>query len=172
MPDFSIRRATPDDAPQIHRLILELAEYERLLGEAREGSDPEALRRHLAADASPRVHAFVAEAASGGAFGFALCYQHYSTFHTNWGMYLEDLYVQPPHRGSGAGLALMRAVARLARELGAVRMEWQVLDWNEPALAFYRRLGAEGMDEWTTMRLTGEPLARLAHDPDDAPPGR
>jgi GNAT superfamily N-acetyltransferase len=162
MPDFTIRPANPDDAEQIHALILELAAYERLLDEARAGSDAAALRAHLAPDAVPRLHGFVAEDASGAAFGFALCYRHYSTFHTNWGMYLEDLYVQPSHRGAGAGLALMRAVARLAREAGAVRLEWQVLDWNEPAVAFYRQLGAEGMDEWTTMRLTGAALARLA----------
>lgn len=162
MPDFTIRSATPDDAGRIHALILELAEYERLLDEARAGSDAAALRAHLAPDATPRLHGFVAEAASGDAIGFALCYRHYSTFHTNWGMYLEDLYVQPANRGAGAGLALMRAVARLAHQEGAVRLEWQILDWNAPALDFYRQLGAEAMDEWTTMRLTGEALARLA----------
>jgi GNAT superfamily N-acetyltransferase len=159
---YAIRPATPADAPAIHALILELAEYEKLLQEAQTGSDPEALARHLAADAAPRVDAFVAEAADGGAVGFALCYHHYSTFHTNWGLYLEDLYVRPDLRGHGIGFALMQAVARLATERGCVRLEWQVLDWNEPALDFYSRIGAEAMDEWTTMRLTGAPLRRLA----------
>jgi ribosomal protein S18 acetylase RimI-like enzyme len=162
--DFTILRATPDDASVIHGLILELAEYEKLLDEARAGSNPDNLRRHLAADAAPRVDAFVARDASGEAVGFALCYHHYSTFHTNWGLYLEDLYVRPECRGAGIGLALMRRVARLAAERGSVRLEWQVLNWNRPALDFYAGIGAEAMDEWTTMRLTGEALARLAAD--------
>jgi GNAT superfamily N-acetyltransferase len=161
---FSIRPATPDDADTLHALILELAEYERLLEEARAGSNPEALRRHLHPDARPRIEAFVAEAEEGQAVGFALFYHHYSTFHTNWGLYLEDLYVRPDRRGAGIGLALMRAVAATAVERGCVRMEWQVLDWNEPALDFYRQLGAHAMDDWTTMRLTGAPLRSLAHN--------
>lgn len=161
----SIRRATPADAPRIHALILDLAEYEKLLDEARRGSDPDALARHLAPDASPRVDAFLAETHDGRDAGFALCYHHYSTFHTNWGLYLEDLYVRPELRGSGIGLALMRAVASLAVERGCVRLEWQVLDWNRTAIEFYQRLGARSMDDWITMRLTGEPLARLAADP-------
>jgi GNAT superfamily N-acetyltransferase len=161
-PMYAIRPAAPEDAPAIHTLILELAEYEKLLEEAQDGSDPGALARHLAADAAPRVDAFVAEAASGEVIGFALCYHHYSTFHTNWGLYLEDLYVRPDLRGHGIGFALMCSVARLATERGCVRLEWQVLDWNEPALNFYRRIGAEAMDEWTTMRLTGASLRRLA----------
>ena len=88
----------------------------------------------------------------------------YSTFHTNWGIYLEDLYVRPEYRGAGIGLALMRRVARLAADRGSVRLEWQVLDWNRTAIDFYARLGAEAMDEWTTMRLSGVHLARLADD--------
>jgi len=159
---FSLLPATPEDAPRLHALVLELAEYERMLDEARAGSDPEALRRHLAPDATPRIEALLAEDEAGEAVGFALFYHHYSTFQTNWGLYLEDLYVRPSARGRGLGLALMRAVAARAVARGCVRMEWQVLDWNAPALDFYRGLGARGMDGWTTMRLTGEPLAQLA----------
>lgn len=159
---FSIRPATPDDAPLLHALILELADYERMLEEARDGSDPEALREHLRPDAAPRVEAFIAEVEGEGAAGFALCYHHYSTFHTNWGVYLEDLYVRPAHRGRGIGLALMRRVAALALERGSVRMEWQVLDWNTPAIDFYEALGARPMSDWRTMRLAGEQLAQLA----------
>lgn len=158
---FTIRPASPDDAPLIHRLILELADYERLREEAEAGSDPEALRAHLRPEASPRVEAFLAEE-EGEALGFALCYRHYSTFHTNWGVYLEDLYVRPEHRGRGVGFALMQRVAAHAAAVGAVRLEWQVLTWNAPAIAFYEALGARAMDDWRTMRLTGEPLARLA----------
>lgn len=159
---FSLRPATPDDASILHTLILELADYEKMLDEARQGSDPEALRRHLQADARPRVEALIAELEDGEPAGFALFYHHYSTFHTNWGVYLEDLYVRPELRGRGIGLALMRRVAALAVERGSVRMEWQVLDWNEPAITFYEALGATAMADWTTMRLTGGPLAQLA----------
>jgi ribosomal protein S18 acetylase RimI-like enzyme len=161
---YEIRSATPEDATILHGLILELAEYEKLLDEAREGSDAADLRRHLAPDSSPRIEAFLAVDASGEAVGFAVCYHHYSTFHTNWGLYLEDLYVRPEQRGRGIGLALMRRVARLAAERGCVRLEWQVLDWNRTAIEFYRSIGADGMDEWTTMRLTGGALSRLALD--------
>jgi len=158
---FQIREATPEDAPIIHTLILELAEYEKMHDEAAAGSDPEALRRHLSPEAGPRVEAFLAELPEGEIAGFALCYQHYSTFQTNWGIYLEDLFVRPSRRGHGIGLALMRTVAGLAVERGAARLEWQVLDWNESAITFYRRLGAEAMREWTTMRLSGSSLRAL-----------
>lgn len=159
---YSIRKATQADASVLHALILALADYEKLLSEATRGSDADALGRHLHPDASPRVEAFLAEDAHGEALGFALCYHHYSTFHTNWGLYLEDLFVRPEHRGRGIGLALMREVARLAIERGCVRLEWQVLDWNETAIDFYRGLGARSMDEWITMRMTGEALTGLA----------
>ncbi|MDX1532294.1 MAG: GNAT family N-acetyltransferase [Rhodothermales bacterium] len=157
-----IRPATPDDAPILRTLILELADYEKLLDEAERGCEEENLRRHLQPDASPRIEALLAETDGGEPAGFALFYHHYSTFQSNWGVYLEDLFVRPQHRGRGLGLALMRAVAAVAVARGSVRMEWQVLDWNATAIDFYRGLGAEAMDEWTTMRMTGGPLERLA----------
>jgi diamine N-acetyltransferase len=158
---FTLRPALPGDAETIAGLIRELAAYERLAHEA--APDVEALRRHLAPDARPRCEAVLAEDdASGEVLGFALFFYNYSTFLTRWGVYLEDLYVRPACRGLGVGFALLKRVAAVAVAHGAERLEWSVLDWNEPALAFYRRLGARPMDDWTTMRLSGETLRRLA----------
>lgn len=154
----TIRPATPDDAAILVALVLELAEYERLTHEA--VPDVEALRRSLEPEAQPRCEALLAEV-DGEAVGFALYFFNYSTFLTRWGVYLEDLYVRPEHRGSGIGFALLKRVAEAAVAKGCRRMEWAVLDWNEPAIGFYRKLGARPMDDWTTMRLTGEALERL-----------
>ena len=157
---FRIREATPDDAETLVALILELADYEKLRHEAR--PDPEALRAHLHPDASPRCEALLAEdPATGEALGFALFFANYSTFLTRWGIHLEDIYVRPAYRGRGIGFALLKRVAEIAVARGAKRLEWQVLDWNEPALRFYRKLGARPMREWITMRLSGEALERL-----------
>lgn len=157
----TIRSATPDDATHLVRLIHELAVYEKLEDEAE--PDPDALRRHLADDARPRCEALLAvDDETSEAVGFALFFPNYSTFLTRWGVYLEDLYVQPAYRGRGIGFALLRRVAQIAVERGARRLDWAVLDWNAPAIAFYDRLGAEPLDDWTTMRLTGEALRRLA----------
>lgn len=156
---FTIRPATPADAPALIDLILGLADYERLRHEAT--PDVEALRRHLAPDASPRCEAFIAETAEGKPIGIALYFFNYSTFLTAWGIYLEDLFVLPEHRGGGVGLALFKSVARRAVELKCRRLDWAVLDWNEPAIGFYKSLGAKAMDDWTTMRLTGDALAQL-----------
>lgn len=153
-----IRNATPDDLPLIARLIRDLAEYERLadkvvLDEAR-------LREHLF---GPRPYAEVLLAEDGGeVVGFALFFHNYSTFLGRPGLYLEDLFVKPEHRGRGHGKALLTALAALATERGCGRLEWAVLDWNEPSIGFYRSLGAEPMDEWTVYRLTGDALGRLA----------
>lgn len=100
----------------------------------------------------------------GRAAGFALFFPNYSTFLARPGLYLEDLFVVPDQRGHGVGQALLVALARLAVARGAGRLEWSVLDWNEPAIGFYRRLGAVAMDEWTVFRLTGDALARLASE--------
>jgi diamine N-acetyltransferase len=162
MPDaFLLRSATPDDAEELARLITELAVYEKLAHEAR--PDAEALRRHLAAGASPPLEALVAEdRESGRVIGFALYFPHYSTFLTAWGLYLEDLFVEPAFRGRGVGLALLQRLAAVAVARGCPRLDWSVLDWNEPAIRFYEKLGAEAMDDWTTMRLSGAALERLA----------
>lgn len=156
----TLRFATPDDAPHLVRLIHELAVYEKLEDQAE--PDVETLRRHLAPDAQPRCEALLAvDEDTNEAVGFALFFPSYSTFLTRWGVYLEDLYVQPDYRGRGVGFALLRRVAQTAVERDARRLDWAVLDWNEPAIAFYRRLGAEPMDDWTTMRLSGDALQKL-----------
>ncbi len=154
----SIREATRQDVPAIHGLIGELADYERLravfTGEAAD------LASHLFDE--PRcAHALVAWR-HNMVIGFALYFFNYSTFLCKPGLYLEDLYVQPAFRGQGVGKGLLRELARRAAARGCGRMEWSVLDWNAPSIAFYRSLGAEAMDEWTTFRLTGEAITRLA----------
>jgi diamine N-acetyltransferase len=157
-----IRAATPDDAPLLRSLILALADYEKLRDEAEAGCSEGHLRAHLRPGADPSLGTLIAETDTGEAAGFALFFPVYSTFHTNWGLHLEDLFVRPEQRGAGFGLALMRAVAAEAVRRGCVRMEWAVLDWNAPAIGFYERLGARPMSDWTTMRLTGDALAALA----------
>lgn len=159
-PAFRIRTADPGDASKIAMLIRELADYERLTDEA--APDVSRLARHLAEASSPRCEAVLAERETDGEpLGFALFFQHYSTFLTRWGIYLEDLFVRPDWRGKGIGFELLRAVARIAAERGCERMEWAVLDWNTSAIDFYHRLGAKPMGDWTTMRLNGDAIRRL-----------
>lgn len=153
-----IRAATPDDVPVIAELIRALADYERLSHAV--VLDESALRAHLF---GPRPYAEVVLAEHEAAVvGFALFFHNYSTFLGRPGIYLEDLFVRPEHRGSGHGKALLSHLARLAVERGCGRLEWSVLDWNEPSIAFYRSLGAAAMDEWTVYRLTGDALTTLA----------
>jgi len=162
-PACTIRYGRPDDVPTIFSLIYGLAEYERLTHEM-VGTE-ELLREHLFGD---RRYAEVLLAeAEGRAVGFALFFHNYSTFLTRPGIYLEDLFVLPAERGRGYGKALLSSLGRLAVERGCGRLEWSVLDWNEPSIKFYRSLGAESKDEWTTNRVTGDALARLA---DMSPP--
>ena len=157
---FTLRTAGPDDVDALCDLILGLADYEKLLHEAH--PDPEALRQHLAENANPRCEALLAnDQITGDAVGFALFFPNYSTFLTRWGIYLEDLYVKPAFRGRGIGFALLQRVAQIAVTRGAERLDWSVLDWNTPAIAFYQQLGAKAMDDWTGMRLTGEALQHL-----------
>lgn len=156
---MEVRKAGSEDAETLVALILELAEYEKLRDEAE--PDAAALRLQLAEDANPRCEALLAEV-DGTAVGFALFFRNYSTFLTNFGTYLEDLYVRPEHRGAGIGFALLQRVAQIARARGSRRLDWAVLDWNTPAIDFYRQLGAEPLDDWTTMRLTEEAIDRVA----------
>ncbi|MEM1125821.1 MAG: GNAT family N-acetyltransferase [Bacteroidota bacterium] len=166
---FRIRTATPDDAPALIVLIEALAAYEKLSHEAQ--PDEAALRQHLAPDAQPRCEAFLAERVdTGQAIGLALFFQTYSTFLTRWGIYLEDLFVVPEHRGRGVGMALLRRLAAEAVARRCERLEWQVLDWNELALGFYDRLGARPLDDWITMRLSGDALHRLGAPVDPSTP--
>ena len=152
-----IRSALPGDTPAIFDLIRRLAEYERLLDAC--VLTPERLREHLFGP-RPFAEALVAEEPEG-VVGFSLFFHNYSTFVGRPGLYLEDLFVLPEHRGRGHGKALLREVARLAVERGCGRLEWSVLDWNEPSIGFYRSLGAVPLEDWTVFRLTGEALAEL-----------
>lgn len=155
---MAIRAATPDDLPTIAELIRALAEYERLAHEA--VFDERDLRDHLFG--ATRYAEVVLAEHDGAVVGFALFFHNYSTFLAKPGLYLEDLFVRPEHRGGGYGKALLAHLAALAVERGCGRVEWSVLDWNKPSIAFYRSLDATAMDEWTTFRLTGDALAALA----------
>jgi GNAT superfamily N-acetyltransferase len=154
-----IREAAPRDLALVASLIRELAEYERLL--SRVTMTEERLAAHLF---GPRPYAEVAlaEDGDGRPLGFALFFHNFSTFLGLPGIYLEDLYVRPDSRGHGVGRALLEHLARVARQRGCGRLEWSVLDWNEPAIGFYRRLGATANSDWTGYRLEGDALARLA----------
>jgi GNAT superfamily N-acetyltransferase len=155
-----IRPATAADTPAIARLIRGLAEYERLPVEA--GFDEDRLREHLF---GPRPFAEVLLAEDAGTVvGFALFFHNYSTFAGKPGIYLEDLFVEPSHRGRGHGKALLRSLARLAVERDCARLEWSVLKWNEPAIGFYRALGAVAMDGWDVYRLSGDALRSAGSD--------
>ncbi|GAA0930315.1 GNAT family N-acetyltransferase [Streptomyces thermoalcalitolerans] len=154
-----IRPATPADVPVIHTLIRELAEYEKALDEAR--ATPEQLAEALFGE-HPAVFAHLAEDAGGDVVGFALWFLSFSTWRGVHGIHLEDLYVRPEARGNGHGRALLRELARLCVARGYARLEWSVLNWNEPAIGFYESLGARPQDEWTVYRLTDEPLKALA----------
>ena len=153
-----IRPAHADDVPAIAGLVRELARYERLEHQVTGSEDD--LREHLFGE-RPRAEVFLADDA-GVVVGFALFFHTYSTFLARPGVYLEDLFVLPEHRRRGWGRALLSAVAQVAVERECGRCEWAALTWNEPALAFYRALGAEVMDEWRTLRVTGDALGGLA----------
>ncbi|MFT3897677.1 MAG: GNAT family N-acetyltransferase [Thermomonas sp.] len=157
----TIRPATADDVALIAQLIRELAEYERLADAA--VATEAGLREQLFGE-RPAAEVLIAEA-DGEPAGFALFFHNFSTFLGKRGLYLEDLFVRPAFRGLGLGKHLMAALARIAVQRDCGRFEWSVLDWNEPSIAFYRRLGAVGMDEWTVQRLEGDALHALAsHD--------
>ena len=155
--DLILRFAKPADCDVLFKLIKALAEYEKL-SHAVTG-DAVALKEHLFG--SPRyVEAILAEY-TGQAVGFALFFHNYSTFLTKPGIYLEDLFVLPEYRQQGIGRELITKIAQIAVERGCGRLEWSVLDWNEPAIAFYRRMGATILDDWRICRVTEEALIKL-----------
>ncbi|KES08287.1 GCN5 family acetyltransferase [Streptomyces toyocaensis] len=155
-----IRAATVDDVPEIRSMIKELATYERAPEQAR--ATDEQLRAALFGE-HPAASVLIAEDdGTGDVAGFALWFPRFSTWTGTRGMHLEDLYVRPHTRGAGHGKQLLATLARICRENGFERFEWVVLDWNEPAIAFYKSLGAELLDEWTVCRLTGDALEELA----------
>jgi GNAT superfamily N-acetyltransferase len=153
-----IRPATPEDVGLLLELIRELAVYEKLEDQLQ--ATEELMGKALFGE-RPAAEALIAEVGSQTA-GYALFFPTFSTFLAIQGIWLEDLYVRPGHRGGGVGRALLSAVARAARDRGAERLEWSALDWNELALSFYRGLGAEQMKEWITHRLIGAELESLA----------
>ena len=157
-PALVIRRGTERDVPTILKLIRCLAEYERLAHEV------EATRARVRAHGFGRRRYFetIICRRGGTPVGFALYFFTYSTFLARPTLYLEDLFVLPEERGTGAGKALLRALARIAVRRGCGRLEWAVLDWNRPAIGFYKRLGAKLRRQWILTRLTGAPLRRLA----------
>jgi GNAT superfamily N-acetyltransferase len=157
-PGFAIEEASERDVPLILAFIRELAEYERLPHEV--VATEEGLRQSLFG-APPAAEVLIGKL-HGEPVGFALFFHNFSTFVGRRGLYLEDIYVRPSARGRGLGRALLVYLARLARERGCGRMEWAVLDWNQPAIAFYRQLGAVPMDDWTVFRLAGDALDALA----------
>ncbi len=157
---FALRDAVSADAEEIFRLVQALAVYEKMADKVvAKAAD---FRTHLFGPA-PRAYAMVAEM-GGRVVGMAIFFFNFSTFHGRPGLYLEDIFVEPDCRGAGIGRAFFAALARRALAEGCSRMEWSVLDWNEPSIAFYRSLGAVGMDEWTVQRLTAERLVALAEE--------
>ena len=158
--EVSVRAATEGDLPLILHLIESLAEYERLRDQC--VATEEKLRATLFGD-NPAAEVLIASIDSEP-MGFALFFGNYSTFLAQPGLFLEDLFVKPEGRGKGVGHALLSSLARLAVERNCGRLEWNVLDWNELAISFYERIGAVPMDEWTTFRLTGDSLQKLANE--------
>jgi len=154
---ISIRPATSDDVPTVAFLIRALSQYEKLEHEVAMTEDK--LRSTMF---GPRSYAEAVLAEEDGkTVGFALFFHNYSTFLTKPGIYLEDLFVKPEHRGAGVGRSLLVHLAELALERGCGRLEWAVLDWNAPAIGFYERLGARPLNDWTVFRLTGDALRHL-----------
>lgn len=158
---YSVRSALPPDVPAIFQLIQALAEYERLSHQVT--GTVAALHEHLFGE-HPCIEAVLADYQQQP-IGFALFFTNYSTFLTKPGIYLEDLFVLPTHRGKGIGKALLSHLATLAVTRGCGRLEWSVLDWNEPAIGFYQRMGATVLPDWRICRVTGDPLIQLARTP-------
>jgi GNAT superfamily N-acetyltransferase len=157
---MSVRPIRPGDVPAVVGLVRELAEYEKAAHEVR--LTEEQLTAALFGD-SPKLFGHVA-VAGGEVVGMALWFLNFSTWRGTHGIYLEDLYVQPGHRGSGLGRELLRTLAEVCVERGYSRLEWSVLDWNTLSIDFYKAAGAVPMDEWTVFRLTDEALRGFAAD--------
>ena len=155
---FTVRPATPADIPAILEMIRELADYERLTHLCT-ATEAQLEKELFGSDAC--AEALIAFAGDD-AVGYAIYFHNFSTFLGRKGLYLEDLYVRPPHRHLGCGRALLIAVARIAADRGCARFEWMVLDWNTPAIDIYEKLGASQMREWRLMRVTGDALRVLA----------
>jgi GNAT superfamily N-acetyltransferase len=158
MSEIRIRPATPDDVPLIITFIHELATYEKL---AHDVVASEADMHVALFGERPVIEAVIASV-DDEPVGYALFFPNFSTFLGKPGLYLEDLYVRPAARGAGVGRKLLQHLAHLVIERGWGRLEWSVLDWNEPSIAFYKKMGAKAMDEWTVFRLTGQALETLA----------
>lgn len=160
--DVQIRPATEADAQLLFDLILELATYEKLADEVT--GDAEILRRSLFEEKA--AEALLLETADGEAVGYAIFFTTFSTFECRSGIWLEDVYVRPEHRRGGIGRAVMEHLAKIALERGHVRLDWVALDWNEPALSFYEKLGARRLDDWLIHRLERDGIKRLAEQRD------
>lgn len=158
--NLTIRPAAPADTALIFALVCELADYENLQGEV--DATPEEIAAALFAE-TPRVFCDIAEL-DGEAAGFAIWFVNFSSFRGRHGLYLEDIYVRPALRGRGVGTALMQQLARRCVEQGLARLEWAVLDWNAPSIAFYRSLGATVMDDWKICRLSGPALQTFGRE--------
>ncbi len=154
---FEIREATESDVPQILQFIRDLAEYERLAHMV--VATEEQLRSTLFG--AVRLAEVLIASEDGAPAGFAIFFHNYSTFLAQPGIYLEDLFVKPEFRGRGYGKALLVRLAQIARDRNCGRVEWAVLNWNEPSIAFYKSLGARPMEDWTVFRLTGEALKKM-----------
>lgn len=157
-PVIALRAAISADIPHILAFIRELAEYEKLAHEA--VANEATLAAQLFGE-TPAAEVIIAEV-DGQPAGFALFFHNFSTFLGQRGLYLEDLFVRPQYRGLGLGKRLMVHLAQVAMQRDCGRFEWSVLDWNEPAIRFYRSLGAAGLDEWTVQRVSGDALRKLA----------
>ena len=169
-PSFSIRPCVESDAETLVNLVRELAVYEKL--EAHAKATPQLFREHLFGP-EKSAEAIVAEVGDD-VIGFALYFKTFSTFRGQSGIYLEDLFVKPDHRGLGVGKALLAGVAKRVLARNGGRLEWAVLNWNAPAIGFYRSVGARPQDEWTVYRVDDEALRRLAGlapDPEERNPG-